>query len=138
MAKVNELSSAETFSKKAQEVFKEKSNEVINSFRQSIREVFTKEEREQINKMPADYKILLLKAVDGVNQSMSQLKKDYGVNTFTAANPSGDVMNCRKEFADVTAKLLKNDFRSEAEYQGMLRRRLELSSLLAKQNNGGL
>lgn len=127
LKRVLEPTTSEFFTKSLNETFKDQAQEEINIYRNATDKIFNTDEKVILNSLPAQAKLLIMKAVNNIAKENASIKKQYGIDNdnSTLATPQVTPENARREFETTTQKLLKHEYKSEAEYKDLMKRRLE-------------
>jgi hypothetical protein len=107
---------------------------VLKLFTDNTASLFSAEEQKTLNSLPARVKVFFVRAVEHMVDGQNEILKRYGLSDATKAIPSRTSRDYRKDFAEITRRLMTNDYRTADEYEGLKRQRIELGTHLAKNN----
>jgi hypothetical protein len=130
--KIMQDSTPERLSEEAQKIYGNSYQQKLKSFEEDTNHIFSDKEKIEINKMPAKFKMMLVRAVDAVQQQRDSIARKYGISGTTKALPQKTSADYAKDFNEVTRKLLKNEYRTADEFESLKKQRIDLASKLAK------
>jgi hypothetical protein len=128
--KIMENSSSKRLFEEMEKQYGKNYQEKLQSFQSDTEHIFTEEEKNKINQLPAEFKIMLVKAVDTIAKQRDSIAKKYGIDAGTKVLPSKTSADYTKDFNEVTRKLMRNEYRTAEEFESLKRQRIELATRL--------
>lgn len=124
---IADMSSVKEFSKIMTESYGDEAATVLKDYQTLTNDIFTPQEKETLNRLPAYYKNLMVKLGKTLGDRYNKLKQDYGITSQeTQALPEYSAENLNERFNKLTERLLNGGLTSE-EYQRIKQERLELA-----------
>lgn len=124
---IADMSSVKEFSKIMTESYGNEAATVLKDYQTLTNDIFTPQEKETLNRLPAYYKNLMVKLGKTLGDRYNKLKQDYGITSQeTQALPEYSAENLNERFNKLTERLLNGGLTSE-EYQRIKQERLELA-----------
>jgi hypothetical protein len=79
--------------------------------------------------MPASLKVLITKVVNDLARKIGTLEKRYGLDgTNTKAIPDRQPSDYKRDFNEITKRLIANDYKTQEEFENLKSQRLNLAS----------
>ena len=129
--KLMQTTTEEAFSDNMIKTYGDKAENVLEDFREITDDIFTDQEKDSLNRWPANYKMMLIKMGNAFNNKFNKLKTNYGLTTEElTAKPETSSLNAKERFEELTKKLINNDYKSLDEYNKLIQERLQVANYL--------
>jgi hypothetical protein len=130
MEQIQADTSQEVFFDKASKIYGDKLKDEVGLLRETTTKVLSLEEQKRFNSLPSDLKLLYLKAINSVARENKAIQQQYGIKNAQPPVPPKTQADYKKEFIDITNKIVKNEYKTADEFEKLKSMRVELAKKL--------